>query len=149
VSGGQLARLGLARALCRRPRLLLLDEVTSALDPETQQQILDALRALRREMPVTIVLCTHSVKAAEATDRVIMLADGVVAETGTFSELATRRGAFFAITRAHLDAAYTSPEGTAPHVAVPVFGYETGREDHDAAGIAAPANADKSAAARP
>jgi ABC-type multidrug transport system fused ATPase/permease subunit len=55
LSGGELARLGLARALCR-PRLLLLDEVTSALDLESQQQVLDALHTLRREIPITIVL---------------------------------------------------------------------------------------------
>ena len=102
MSGGQLARLGLARALCRRPRLLLLDEVTSPLDPETEGQVLATLRALSSQLPLTIVLCTHSVVAASTTDRVVMLADGVVAEIGPFSELVDNRGPFFTLARSHL-----------------------------------------------
>jgi ABC-type multidrug transport system fused ATPase/permease subunit len=82
MSGGQLARLGLARALCRRPRLLLLDEVTSPLDPEMEGQVLTTFRALSSQLPLTIVLCTHSVVTASTTDRVVVLADGVVAEIG-------------------------------------------------------------------
>jgi ABC-type multidrug transport system fused ATPase/permease subunit len=119
LSGGQLARLGIARALCCRPRLILLDEVTSGLEPEAQEQILATLRALTREMPVTLILSTHSVQAAEATDRIILLDQGVIAETGTFAELVARRGPFYAIARSHLHAPSSGSAG-APEFAVPV-----------------------------
>jgi ABC-type multidrug transport system fused ATPase/permease subunit len=119
LSGGQLARLGIARALCCRPSLILLDEVTSGLEPEMQKQILATLRALTREMAVTLILSTHSVQAAEATDRIILLDQGVIAETGTFAELVARRGPFYAIARSHLQAPNSGSAG-APGFAVPV-----------------------------
>lgn len=115
LSGGQLARLGLARALCRRPRLLLLDEVTGPLDP-TERQVLETLLELKNKQPLTVVLCTHSVTVAASTDRVIILAEGVVAETGPFSQLVAKRGAFFALAKSHLgDVA--SPSGDTAAVA--------------------------------
>jgi ABC-type multidrug transport system fused ATPase/permease subunit len=102
LSGGQLARLGLARALCRRPRLLLLDEVTSALDPATEQQILATLRTISRTRPVTIIMVTHSIFAMQQTDRVIMLAGGRVAEQGKYQDLLDSRGAFWALAHSHI-----------------------------------------------
>ena len=102
LSGGQLARLGLARAICRRPRLLLLDEVTSALDPATEQQVLATLRAISRTRPVTIIMVTHSIFAAQQADRVVMLAGGRVAEQGKYQDLVDHRGPFWALARSHV-----------------------------------------------
>ena len=97
LSGGQKRRLGLALELVTNPCLLLCDEVTSGLEPEAQEQILATLRAITREAPVTLILSTHSVQAAEATDRIILLEQGVIVETGSFVRRA--RGAPRALLR--------------------------------------------------
>ncbi len=88
LSGGQLARLGLARALCRRPRLLLCDEITSPLDAVTEEAIIQTLQKLHKRQGLTIVLCTHSMRAAAATDIVFVMVNGKLGqEPGPFKEL--------------------------------------------------------------
>nr|BFE55947.1 ABC transporter ATP-binding protein [Dactylosporangium thailandense] len=78
VSGGQLQRLALARGLLRGARVLLLDDVTSAVDAATERRILDGLRAL----DVTIVFATSRPAVAAAADRVIDLGEAVTTTTG-------------------------------------------------------------------
>lgn len=88
LSGGQLARLGLARALCRRPRLLLCDEITSPLDSVTEVAVLQTLKNLHQHQRLTIVLCTHSLQAAAVSERVYVMVNGKLGqEPGPFNAL--------------------------------------------------------------
>jgi polar amino acid transport system ATP-binding protein len=82
MSGGQQQRTAIARALANEPRLLLLDEVTSALDPELVGEVLDLIGELK-EQGMTIVMATHEMAFAHrVADEVCFLDAGVVAEAG-------------------------------------------------------------------
>ncbi|MFD7049859.1 amino acid ABC transporter ATP-binding protein [Streptomyces mirabilis] len=87
LSGGQQQRAAIVRALAVRPRLLLLDEITAALDPELVGEVLSVVRDLKDE-GMTMVLATHEMGfAREVADQVCFLDDGVVLERGTAEEL--------------------------------------------------------------
>ncbi len=87
LSGGQQQRVAIVRALAMQPRLLLLDEVTSALDPVLVGEVLDIVRDLKGE-GLTMVLATHEMGfAREVADQVCFLEDGVVRERGTAAQL--------------------------------------------------------------
>lgn len=95
LSGGQQQRVAIVRALAMQPRVLLLDEITSALDPELVAEVLNIVRDLKED-GLTMVLATHEMGfAREVASRVCFLADGVVCEEGPpeqiFSEPATPR----------------------------------------------------------
>ena len=94
LSGGERQRLALARALLRRPALLILDEATSALDPESERRILDAVEGLHGR--TTILLITHRLATVRTADVIHVLDAGVVVESGRWSELASRHGGRFA-----------------------------------------------------
>jgi polar amino acid transport system ATP-binding protein len=82
LSGGQQQRVAIVRAIAGRPRALLLDEVTSALDPELVGEVLEAIRELKGE-GVTMILATHEMSfAREVADAVAFLHDGRIAEQG-------------------------------------------------------------------
>ncbi|WP_420033056.1 amino acid ABC transporter ATP-binding protein [Streptomyces sp. cg28] len=83
LSGGQQQRAAIVRALAVRPRLLLLDEITAALDPELVGEVLDVVRDLKGE-GMTMVLATHEMSfAREVADQVCFLEGGVVLEHGS------------------------------------------------------------------
>jgi len=83
LSGGQQQRVAIARALMTRPRALLLDEVTSALDPELVGEVLEVIRRLKDE-GMTMVIATHEMAfAREVADQVCYLQDGVIVERGS------------------------------------------------------------------
>ena len=89
LSGGQQQRVAIARALAMQPEVLLLDEPTSALDPELRDEVRDVLVRLGDE-GMTMVMVTHDMDLARRTaDRVLFLADGLVAESGPPEELFT------------------------------------------------------------
>jgi polar amino acid transport system ATP-binding protein len=82
LSGGQQQRVAIARALAMQPKLLLLDEVTSALDPELVGEVLEIVRELASE-GMTMILATHEMGfARDVASRVCFLHDGVIAEEG-------------------------------------------------------------------
>ena len=83
LSGGQKQRVAIARAIATRPSILLLDELTSALDPITTNQILALLKQINVQEKVTMILITHEMKVVKALcHRVAVLNEGVVVECG-------------------------------------------------------------------
>jgi polar amino acid transport system ATP-binding protein len=87
LSGGQQQRVAIVRALAMHPKLMLLDEVTSALDPELVGEVLDVIRELAAG-GMTMLLATHEMAfAAEIATRVVYLEDGVIVEDGPPSQL--------------------------------------------------------------
>jgi ATP-binding cassette subfamily C protein len=88
LSGGQVQRLGLARALYSRPGLLVMDEATSALDAESESEIAKALEHMRGE--VTVVLIAHRLNTVQHADKVFLIDSGKVRDSGTFQELVSR-----------------------------------------------------------
>ncbi|GAB3064510.1 ectoine/hydroxyectoine ABC transporter ATP-binding protein EhuA [Salinicoccus sesuvii] len=88
LSGGQKQRVAMARALVMKPRIMLFDEVTSALDPELVGEVLEVIRDLAEHEEMAMVLVTHEMDfALEIADRVLFLDDGVIAESGTADEV--------------------------------------------------------------
>jgi D-methionine transport system ATP-binding protein len=83
LSGGQKQRVGIARALATNPSLLLADESTSALDPETTQEVLALLRRVNRELGITIVVITHEMDVVRSlAHRVVVMEAGRIVEEG-------------------------------------------------------------------
>lgn len=88
LSGGQKQRVAMARALVMRPKIMLFDEVTSALDPELVGEVLEVIRDLAEEGDMAMVLVTHEMDfALDVADRVVFLDEGVIAESGNPSEV--------------------------------------------------------------
>ena len=82
LSGGQQQRVGIARALAMEPKIMLFDEVTSALDPELVGEVLSVMRALKKD-GMTMVIVTHEMHfAKDVADRIYFLDGGKVAEQG-------------------------------------------------------------------
>jgi len=88
LSGGQMQRLGLARAIYSKPNLLVMDEATSALDAESESEIQKTLEEMRGR--VTVVVIAHRLNTIQHADKVILLEGGKVTDSGTFKELISR-----------------------------------------------------------
>ncbi|PTI87458.1 amino acid ABC transporter ATP-binding protein [Staphylococcus simulans] len=87
LSGGQKQRVAIARALAMHPDVLLFDEPTSALDPEVVGDVLQVMKELAKE-GMTMVVVTHEMQfARDVSDKVVFMADGIVAEAGTPSQI--------------------------------------------------------------
>jgi polar amino acid transport system ATP-binding protein len=87
LSGGQQQRVAIARALAMKPKLMLFDEVTSALDPELVKEVLDVMRALAQEGMTMIVVTHEMIFARDVGDRVVFMDDGVIVEEGPAKEI--------------------------------------------------------------
>ena len=83
LSGGQRRRIDIARALLHQPRLLILDEPTTGLDPQTRKLLWDAIARLRQEQHMTVFLTTHYMEEAADADYVVILDSGKIAAEGT------------------------------------------------------------------
>ncbi|WP_231443102.1 ATP-binding cassette domain-containing protein [Brevibacterium zhoupengii] len=84
LSGGERQRVAIARALMMRPKLLLCDEITSALDPPVAAEVLDVLRRLKEEEGIAVALVTHDMAfASKAADRVVFFHQGEIAVNAT------------------------------------------------------------------
>jgi ABC-type multidrug transport system fused ATPase/permease subunit len=92
LSGGERQRIGIARALIRSPKILLLDEATASLDPSTEDAFLKAVEALRGEM--TILTVAHRLKAVASCDRILVMDQGEIVQVGTHAELVEGEGLY-------------------------------------------------------
>lgn len=87
LSGGQKQRIAIARALLTKPKILILDEATSALDTSSERLIFESLDSLRVNHGVTIIMIAHHLSTLAASDRVIVLDEGLLVQNGNFHEL--------------------------------------------------------------
>ena len=83
LSGGELQRVIIARAICQQPKIILLDEPTTALDPAHQLKVMDLMEKFRSENKITIIMVSHDLNlAAMYGDRLLLLKDGKIVQTG-------------------------------------------------------------------
>jgi ATP-binding cassette subfamily B protein len=100
LSGGQRQRAAIARALLKRPRILILDDAFSSVDTQTEEYILENLATL--EAQPTTLLISHRPSTIRRADRVIVLDDGTIVESGTHDELMAKAGRYYQIIRREL-----------------------------------------------
>lgn len=87
LSGGQRRRVDIARALIHRPKILILDEPTTGLDPQTRKKVWDVIMKLRLEEDMTVVLTTHYMEEAADADYIVIIDKGQIAAEGTPHQL--------------------------------------------------------------
>ncbi len=110
LSGGQRRRIDIARALLHRPEILILDEPTTGLDPQTRKLLWDVISNLRRENGMTVLLTTHYMEEAADADYVVIIDGGHIAAEGTPLDLKNRYTGDF-VTLYGVDEAAVKPLG--------------------------------------
>ena len=99
LSGGEKQRLSIARALLRKPKLLIFDEATSALDSLTEEEITTTIRDVSSQQNQITILIAHRLSTIMHADRIYVLEKGNVIETGTHSKLLEEKGLYYAMWR--------------------------------------------------
>jgi ATP-binding cassette, subfamily B, bacterial len=99
LSGGEKQRLSIARALLRKPKLLLFDEATSALDSLTEEEITDTIRDISKQGNQVTILIAHRLSTIMHADRIYVLEKGDVVETGSHQQLLEEKGLYYAMWR--------------------------------------------------
>jgi subfamily B ATP-binding cassette protein MsbA len=107
LSGGQRQRIGIARAFIRDAPILILDEPTASLDAESESLVIEGLQRLMKER--TVIMITHRLRTLQHAHTIVVLHDGVIAESGTHDDLLSRNGIYAGLYRAASDGAATSP----------------------------------------
>ena len=92
LSGGQRQRIGIARALYRSPKLIVLDEATSSLDSTTELKVIQSIKKLSNE--ITIILLSHRLSTIKDVDKIYEVNDGIIINHGTFDEMITSSESF-------------------------------------------------------
>ncbi len=114
VSGGEKQRLSIARALLRRPRLLVFDEATSSLDSITEEEITRTIRDVGERSDVMTILIAHRLSTIMHAERIYVLERGKIVEEGTHSQLVAETGLYYALWRQQIG------EGTAESVTLAI-----------------------------
>ncbi|MBS1638433.1 MAG: ABC transporter ATP-binding protein [Bacteroidetes bacterium] len=99
LSGGEKQRLSIARALLRKPHLLIFDEATSALDSITEEEITNTIRSISKEKEQITVMIAHRLSTIMHADKIYVLEKGQIVETGSHHELLTEKGLYYAMWR--------------------------------------------------
>lgn len=99
LSGGEKQRLSIARALIRKPRLLIFDEATSALDSLTEEDITQTIKAISAQREQITILIAHRLSTIMHADRIYVLEQGDVVETGSHDSLLADKGLYYAMWR--------------------------------------------------
>jgi ATP-binding cassette subfamily B protein len=99
LSGGEKQRLSIARALLRKPKLLIFDEATSALDSLTEEEISKTIRQVTTTQEQITILIAHRLSTIMYADRIYVLEKGQVVETGTHNKLLDEKGLYYAMWR--------------------------------------------------
>ncbi|KAF8070392.1 P-loop containing nucleoside triphosphate hydrolase protein [Lyophyllum atratum] len=109
LSGGQRQRLAIARALLKKPAILALDEATSSLDATSERRVNDAVDKILRSRQTTVLIVAHRLSTIARAERIVVLEDGRITESGTYRQLLKRPDSRF---RALMAAQLTSLTGT-------------------------------------
>ena len=118
VSGGERQRLSIARALLRRPHLLVFDEATSSLDSLTEDEIGQTIREVGTSQDVMTILIAHRLSTIMHADRIYVLERGSITESGTHVQLLEEKGLYYAMWRQQIGEKRTIPAIASPKVAL-------------------------------
>ncbi|CAH2314424.1 antigen peptide transporter 2-like [Pelobates cultripes] len=99
LGAGQKQRLAIARALARRPQLLILDEASSSLDPETEHEIQKSLQEIEG---LSLLIIAHRLRTVEKADQILVLDGGRLVECGTHKDLVERKGVYHSLLNGHV-----------------------------------------------